>query len=67
MKKQKTEKTEKRKEIRKTNNKKKKRRENKNLFIQINRLTDKLNRQTDKLFDNMRYNTEYYNKSNSIK
>ena len=45
--------------------KKEKRRGKKNLFIQINRQT---NRQTDrhKSFIDMRYNTEQYSKSNSI-
>ena len=69
-------KRENRKDIRKTNNKKKKRRENKNLLIQINRQkTD--NSQSDrqtvkrtnrhKSFIDMRYYTEQYSKSNSIK
>ena len=46
--------------------KKQERRENINLFIQINRQTD---RRTDrhKSFIDMRYNTEQYSKSNSIK
>ena len=70
---------EKRKEIVKSKRKKKRtkkqeRRANINLFIQINRQTD---RQTDKrmdgrrdrhkLFIDMRYYTEQYSKSNSIK
>ena len=44
---------------------KRKRSENINLFIQINRQTD---RRTDrhKSFIDMRYNTEQYSKSNSI-
>ena len=55
------------KEKRKRNERVKKqgRRENINLFIQINRQTD---RRTDrhKSFIDMRYNTEQYSKSNSI-
>ena len=52
---------------------KQERRENINLFIQINTLTDELtDRQTDertdrhKSFIDMRYYTEQYSKSNSI-
>ena len=54
-------------------NKKLERRENINLFIQINKQTDRrTERQTDgrtdrhKSFIDMRYNTEQYSKSNSI-
>ena len=42
--------------------KKQERRENINLLIQINRQTDR-----HKSFIDMRYNTEQYSKSNSIK
>ena len=51
--------------------KKQERRENINLFIQINKQTDRqaADRRTDrhKSFTGMRYNTEQYSKSNSIK
>ena len=52
--------------MRKERIKKQERRENINLFIQINTQTD---RQTDrhKSFIDMRYFTEQYSKSNSIK
>ena len=58
-------KKEKRKKIRKTNDKEK-RRENKNLFIQINRVTDRQRDNRHKSFIDMWYNTEQYDKSSSI-
>ena len=62
-KKRKSNENEKRKKIRK---KKRKKRENTNLFIQINTQTDgQIERR--KSFIDMRYYTEQYSKSNSIK